>query len=186
MIFPSSHKESSIYMKRLFIAALALAALSPALGATPALAVSPVVSGSYNVTFYPEPYRLTAATQCVVFTPGNLPLPFAPGVGVTTYGTWTSPTFAGWSGQYFQEGDHIRWYGFTTGGLATSETGNTLDATATNNVTAVLIGGQDFNHFLRGATSSIGNWSAVKVASCPRVATLAAPNATNADPAGTH
>jgi hypothetical protein len=176
MIFPSSHKESSIYMKRLFIAAAALAALCPTLGSTPALAASsPAVYGSYNVTFYLEPSRATGATQCIIFTPTNI---FGTGLGVTTSGTWTSPTFAGWSGQYIQEGDHIRWYGFTTGGLATSETGNALNS--------VLIGGQDFNHFVRGATSSLGNWSATKVGSCPRVATLAVPNATNADPSGLH
>jgi hypothetical protein len=119
------------------------AATMMAIGAQ-AWAGSPSVEGSWNVTFYLEPTRVSGATQCIVYTkvPGTV-------AGVPSSGTWTSPTFAGWSGQWIQLGDHIRWFGIT-GGLATTES-------------------VSFNHFstANATTSSAGSFKMVRVASCP-------------------
>lgn len=138
-------------MKKLLICGLLL---SSAISASVVQAGSPSVAGSWRVTFFLEPARSTGATQCVVFT-------LAPGTvaGVPTSGTWTSPTFPGWSGQWIQLGDHVRWFGVTSA-LATTESGN-----MENNS---IFGGVSFNHFAKtnAATSSAGSWVAVRVPSC--------------------
>jgi len=140
-------------MKKLLIYTLALLSTS-AVFAPLAEAASPSVVGAWEVTFYLEPGRGTGATQCIVFksVPGTVS-------GVPTSGTWMSPSFAGWSGQWIQAGDHLRFVG-VTGGLATTESGNIENA--------VNMGGVSFNHFLKSnaANSSAGSWSAVRVARC--------------------
>ena len=138
-------------MKKFLINGLVLAA--GALG-TLAYAASPSVVGSWNVSFFLEPARATGATQCIVFTlvPGTVG-------GVPTSGTWTSPTFPGWSGQWVLLGDHVRWFGVTSS-LATSESGNMENSTH--------FGGVSFNHFSKAtaATSSAGSWHGTPVRSC--------------------
>lgn len=139
-------------MKKLFLYGLLLA--TSAICAPLAQAGSPSVVGSWNVTFFLEPARSTGATQCIVFklVPGTV-------AGVPTSGTWTSPTFPGWAGQWIQLGDHVRWFGVTSS-LATAESGNMENAN--------IFGGVSFNHFLKtnALTSSAGNWNAVRVAAC--------------------
>lgn len=132
-----------------------LAFLATGVLSTPlAQAASPSVVGNWNVTFFLEPARSTGATQCVVFklVPGTVG-------GVPTSGTWTSTTFPGWSGQWVQLGDHVRWFGVTSA-LATTESGNMENAN--------IFGGVSFNHFLKtnALTSTAGSWNAVRVAQC--------------------
>lgn len=117
---------------------------------------SPSVVGSFNVTFFLEPIRSVGATQCIVFksVPGTVS-------GVPTSGTWASTTFAGWSGQWIQLGDHVRFFGVTTGGLST--------VASANMSSSQILGGVSFNHFLSStaATSSAGNLIGYRVRSCP-------------------
>lgn len=124
------------------------------LGANVSQAASPSVVGSWNVTFFLEPTRVSGATQCITFTlvPGTV-------AGVATSGTWISPTFPSWHGQWIQLGDHVRWFG-VTGSLATEASGNLENAG--------IFGGVSFNHFssVTAATSSAGSFNAVKVAAC--------------------
>ena len=133
--------------------AFALAALATA--ATQAIAGSPSVVGTWAVSFFLESTRSTGATQCIVYT-----LASGTVAGVPSSGTWTSPSFAGWSGQWIQLGDHVRWFGIT-GGLATSESGNMENR--------ANMGGVSFNHFSTSdaTTSTAGSWIARRVATCP-------------------
>jgi hypothetical protein len=123
------------------------------IGGVPAWAAEPNYVGSWNVTFAVEPGKAAGATQCIVVTlvPGTV-------AGLPVSGTWSSPTFAGWHGQWVELGDHVRWFGVTSGGLSTEESGNVI-----NNA---LTGGVSFNHFFSstGTTSSAGSWIAVKAA----------------------
>jgi hypothetical protein len=123
-------------------------------GGVPAWAVEPNFVGSWNVTFFLEPGKVTGATQCIVITlvPGTV-------AGLPVSGTWSSPTFPGWHGQWVELGDHVRWFGVVRG-LSTEESGNVINS--------VLTGGVSFNHFLSssGATSSAGSWGGVKVTAC--------------------
>lgn len=145
-------------MKKLLICGLALTStlFNLTMARAESATASPNVVGIWNVTFYLEPGRGTGATQCIVFKS-------VPGIvaGVPTSGTWTSPTFPGWSGQWIQLGDHVRWFGVTSS-LATTESGNLQGART--------FGGVSFNHFAKSnaATSSAGSWTAVRVASCAR------------------
>lgn len=132
-----------------------LVLIASALGAGPGHAAAPLVSdfgGAWNVTFFLENTRSTGATQCIVFT-------LAPGTisGVPTSGTWTSPSFPGWRGQWIQLGDHVRFVG-VTGSLATSESGNVI--------TRNHMGGVSFNHFsaTTAANSSAGSFRAARAA----------------------
>lgn len=140
-------------MKRLAIYGLAMGVIIPPI----AQAVAPSVAGNWNVTFFLEPTRSTGATQCIEFklVPGTV-------AGVATSGTWSSPTFAGWSGQWIQLGDHVRWFGVTSA-LATTESGD-----IENNA---HFGGVSFNHFQKtnAITSSAGSWHAVRVAACSTI-----------------
>lgn len=116
--------------------------------------ISPSVVGNWRVTFYLEPLRAVGASQCIVFTlvPGTV-------AGSPTSGTWTSPTFPGWSGQWIQQGDHVRWFG-VTGGLVTTESGNMVNRN--------IFTGVSFNHFTASTatTSSAGSWVGVRAVSC--------------------
>ena len=140
-------------MKKLAIYGLVLAAT--AIGTPLAQAASPSIAGNWNVTFFLEPGRTTGSTQCIVFK-----LVAGTVAGESNSGTWTSPTFPGWSGQWVKQGDHVRWFGVTDS-LATEESGN-----VENNK---IFGGVSFNHFAKSnaATSSAGSWNAVRVSSCP-------------------
>jgi hypothetical protein len=139
-------------MKKLAICGLILAA--SAINAPLVHAASPSIVGNWNVTFFLEPSRTTGATQCIVFksVAGTV-------AGESNSGTWTSPTFPGWTGQWVKQGDHVRWFGVTST-LATEESGN-----VENNK---IFGGVSFNHFAKSdaTTSSAGSWNAVRVSSC--------------------
>lgn len=139
-------------MKKSAICGFVLA--TSVLSAPLAQASSPSIVGNWNVTFFLEPGRTTGATQCIIFklVPGTV-------AGESTSGTWTSPTFPGWSGQWVKQGDHVRWFGVTDT-LATEESGN-----VENNK---IFGGVSFNHFSKtnAATSSAGSWNAVRVNAC--------------------
>ncbi|HBI21394.1 MAG TPA: hypothetical protein DDY37_02220 [Legionella sp.] len=152
-------------MKKLGICGLFLAA--SVVGAPLAQATSPGVAGSWKVTFFVEPGRTTGSTQCIVFSkvPGTV-------AGESDSGTWTSPTFPGWSGQWVKQGDLVRWFGVTDA-LATEESGIMENSK--------IFGGVSFNHFLKtdATTSSAGSWNAVRVTSCSRVNA----NAVYGDPA---
>jgi hypothetical protein len=130
---------------------------------------SPSVVGNFNVTFFLEPSRATGATQCLVFksVPGTV-------AGVPTSGTWTSPTFPGWKGQWIQLGDHVRFFGVTSSGLSTAASGNMEYG--------IVLGGVSFNHYssATGATSSAGSFRANRVANCP----TSVSNKGGDDPAG--
>jgi len=128
---------------------LGLSALAPL-----AQAGAPTVAGSWNISFSLEPNRSAGATQCIVFTASAGTV-----AGVSTSGTWTSPSFPGWSGQWIQLGDHVRWFGIT-GSLATAESGNMVNHNAFEGVS--------FNHFstANAMTSSAGSWTGTRVSSC--------------------
>jgi len=137
-----------------------LAASVLILGGLPAFAAEPTFVGSWNVTFALEPGKVLGATQCVTAT-------LVPGLvsGMPTSGRWFSTTFPGWAGQWLELGDHVRWFGFTQGRLATHESGNMI-----NNG---FVGGVSFNHFaFPGVTSSSGNWRATRVPACQRIGAL--------------
>src|SRR5262249_48812047 len=117
----------------------------------------PILAGSWLITFFLEPFHSQGATQCVIFTI------VSQGQEEFT-GRWTSPTFPGWQGDWLQDGDHIQWFGFTAGGLATSEFGH---------LPSNMIISGEFNHFLppNGVTSSAGGWVARRVPQCSAVQT---------------
>lgn len=118
----------------------------------------PQLTGNFNVTFYLEPSLATGATQCVVFTSTGGVL------GESSSGTWTSPTFSGWQGQWVQRGDDFKWFGISNGSLATSEAGN------------LSFGGLATGHFIHFSTASTANASSggyfkmQRVGSCPGAA----------------
>jgi hypothetical protein len=122
----------------------------------------PKLAGTWQITFYLEPNHSQGATQCVSFTTTVTES------SAEFSGRWSSSTFPGWEGSWRQDGDHIQWYGFTRGGLATSEFGHLPSNT--------VISGE-FNHFIPpgGTTSSDGGWVATRVSQC-----LIAPGTTNA------
>lgn len=160
------------YRLLFFVAGLTLTSLQLVAQATP----EPNLEGSWSITFYLEPDHSEGGTQCVVFKTTN-----TQSSGEERNGTWTAPSFPGWHGEWFQDGDHAQWFGFTSDGLASSEFGH-LPSNQT-------ISGE-FNHFLPpdGTTSSSGGWVAKRVEACdptrspaPRERTLMTPR--SSDPA---
>jgi hypothetical protein len=113
---------------------------------TPIFGEEPKLEGTWSFTFYSEPHHAATATQCVVFkTIRTEPS------GEERSGTWTSPSFP-FQGEWQQDGDHIQWYGFTTGGgLALSFFGHMPSDTTISG---------EFNTFFSpdGATSNAGGW----------------------------
>jgi len=125
---------------------------------TQAQTKEPSIEGSWRITFYIEPFHSLGSTQCVVFTVTGGE------VGEPLSGTWTSPTVPGWVGRWFQEGEHVQWYGFTSGAaLATSEYGDLANNSLSQG---------KFNHFLPpdGRTSSGGAWRGSRVNTCTTAA----------------
>jgi hypothetical protein len=135
------------------------------------------VEGSWSITFYLEPEHTQGGTQCVVFRTTRIERS-----GEERSGTWASPSFPGWHGEWQQDGDHVQWFGFTrAAALATSEFGH-LPSNR-------IISGE-FNHYIPpdGATSTAGGWVASRVKQCNFDATqnlTAHPpsEAANSDPA---
>jgi hypothetical protein len=139
---------------------------------------APSIIGSYSVSFYSDPFHVLTATQCIVFSKGTSPI-----VGLSNSGNWHSTTFAGWQGQWVQEGLHVQWYGFTSGGLASSADGNmfTNDSRGTNTSN---LGAGFFSTFVRpGTTSNAGSYLMTRVSSCPS-ALLLESFEPSADPSG--
>ena len=103
----------------------------------------------WSVQFYLEPNHTVGSTQCIVFTKTGTVL------GEPKSGTWFSPSFAGWQGQWIQEGDHVRWYGSTSTRLGTAEFGALTNATFCTG---------EFAHFFTpsGGTSTAGSWLMIK------------------------
>lgn len=134
-----------------FCAALAIACA----GSVPAWAADPTFVGDWNVTFFWSPTARLAQPNALSSHPCQVRLP-----ACRPRGTWSSPTFAGWHGQWIELGDHVRFFGVTGGGLSTEESGNVIEA--------ALTGGVSFNHFFSssGATSSAGSWVAERVTAC--------------------
>jgi hypothetical protein len=127
-----------------------LAVSAGAVWAAPDLVPGPIGStAQWRVQFFVEPNHSVGATQCIVFTRTGAVL------GESKSGTWTSPTFAGWMGQWIQEGDHVRWYGSTSARLGTAEFGALISALSCTG---------EFAHFSTpsGNTSSAGSWSMTK------------------------
>jgi hypothetical protein len=118
------------------------------------------VEGNWLVTFFLEPTRSLGSTQCIAFK-----LVSGTVNGIPTSGTWKSPTFPGWSGQWIQHGDYIRWFGVKDD-LASTASGFMQDNTN--------FGGISYNHFSTHDGSSItsGSWKAVRVAKCEVSKTL--------------
>jgi hypothetical protein len=138
----------------------------------------PSIVGSYQVSFYSDPNHILTATQCIVFSKGASPI-----VGLSNSGNWFSTTFSGWKGQWVQEGLHTQWYGFTSGGLASSADGNmfTNDSTGTNKSN---LGAGFFNTFVPpGTTSNAGSYVMNKVSACPYTLLLESLEP-SADPSG--
>jgi hypothetical protein len=80
-------------------------------------------------------------------------------------GTWTSPTFPTWKGQWIQEGSVIYWYGTTGSSLATADQGEIVSsASAAGSGESILVPS--------GGTSSFASWTATKVSSCPSSAAV--------------
>ena len=130
------------------------------LGVSSAWAAEPTLArtGPWTLTFYLEPNHTIAATQCVTFTKTS------DQVGEANSGTWSSSSFAGWSGEWYQEGDKFHFYGFTSSGLATHEEGSLISSAR---------GFGEFDHYVPGATSSAGGFALVKVSTCPVAAVRA-------------
>jgi hypothetical protein len=128
------------------------------------------LNGTWSITFYLESNHVRGATQCVVFkTTSTEPS------GEERRGTWTSPSFHGWRGEWQQDGDHVQWYGFTAGAaIATSEFGH---------LPSKSLASGEFNHFLApdGTTSSAGGWIAKRVKECDETESTRAQG--NVDPA---
>ena len=143
--------------------ATAVSAIDTAILPFPILLPSePSIIGSYQVQFYSEPNHNLTATQCIVFTKGASPI-----VGESNSGNWFSTTFSGWKGQWLQEGEHVQWYGFTSGGLASSADGslftNDSSGTNTSNMGAGL-----FSTFVPpGVTSNAGAFVMNRIPRCP-------------------
>ena len=121
-------------------------------GTAPAMAV-PDFTGSWKFSFYLGPNRTPGATQCVVFKATNNVL------GQPKSGTWTSPTFSSWKGQWIQEGALIHWYGTTGSSLASALKGEIASpASAAGTGESILVPS--------GNASSFASWTATKVNSC--------------------
>ena len=145
-------KEKTMKMKTLLglMVGAVLAVSAGTVWAAPDLVPGPIGSTTqWSVQFFLEPNHAAGATQCIVFRKTGAVL------GEPNSGTWFSPSFAGWQGQWIQEGDHVRWYGSTAGRLGTAEFGALISA---NSCTG------EFAHFGTpfGNTSSAGSWSMVR------------------------
>ena len=123
-----------------------------------AMAAGPEFAGTWTVTFYPLPNLQTAsATQCVVFTKDGSQL------SVANSGTWTSPSFSGWSGGWYQIGNDFQWYGFFGSG-----TGN---ITISGSMAIHTIATGVFADNSPGVTNNLGSVVMKKVSACPAVRT---------------
>jgi hypothetical protein len=95
-------------------ALLASAALTLVAIAAPASAAG-FRPGKYTVTFFSGPSHTDTGSQCLQFKHTGAV------VGFANSGTWTSPTFAGWGGNYVTDTGFLRVYGtFNSGAGVTN------------------------------------------------------------------
>jgi hypothetical protein len=129
------------------IVGVILAVSAGTVWAEPQLVPGPIGStAQWRVQFFLEPNHVAGAIQCILFRKtGGV-------VGEPNSGSWTSPSFAGWMGQWFQEGDHVQWYGSTSARLGTAEFGGLITG-------SICTG--EFAHFATpsGNTSTAGAWA---------------------------
>jgi hypothetical protein len=89
--------------------------------------------------------------------------------GLLASGKWTSPTFSGWAGDWYQSGDLVNWFGFYNGTSMISLFGNQLDPKD--------IGGTSFQDYNAGGYVNSGAWIGTRkdqayadpVAACPLI-----------------
>jgi hypothetical protein len=152
-------------MKRVIVAV----AIFLILAAGTALAASPI--GQWDYKGFSMPGLQPGPVQGICFIAG------VTSSDGTVSGTWFSTTFAGWSGQWFQNGDRIRFYG-TAGAVSTAELGQFISNTRFSG---------EYVHFTPPApvaTNSLGNFSMTRTSStCDPAAALADFSAANSDPA---
>jgi hypothetical protein len=139
------------------------------LAAGTALAASPV--GQWDFKGFSMPDLKPGPLQGICFVAG---ITNSDG---TLSGIWYSTTFAGWSGQWFQNGDRIRFYG-TTGSVSTAEFGQFI---SNNRFSG------EYVHFIPPApvaTNSLGNFSMTRTGlTCDPAAASPGYSAVNSDPA---
>jgi hypothetical protein len=114
------------------------------------------LAASWMVTYYIDPTGSMGATQCINFNKTT------ESHGVIT-GTWNSPTFSGWSGQWVQKGEHYAWHGFYTSTSATYEVGDIINRNVTAETSAATLS------FGSGGTTTLDTATAtmVQVKNCP-------------------
>ncbi len=97
--------------RSLFFSAVAAAPLL--LSAVPASAGK--FHGQYMLTYFGGPTHVETAQQCLDFTnTGNV-------LGFADSGTWDSPTFSGWGGNFVMDHGTLRFYGtFNSGASVTN------------------------------------------------------------------
>jgi hypothetical protein len=125
--------------------------------AAPASAITPL-NATWMITYYLDPLGTTGATECINFHKK------ADISGVVT-GTWNSPTFSGWFGQYVQKGQHYSWYGtYSQSGqtYATYDAGDFINA----NITAEPSIGVFSTGARKPTTVYTGTATMVQVQSC--------------------
>jgi hypothetical protein len=153
-------------MRNIFLALAALP-LAIAAVAVPAKAFNHL-NASWMVTYYLDPFGSTGATECVNFKKT------AETNGVVT-GTWKSPTFPTWNGQWVQKGQHYSWYGtYSQSGqtFATFDVGDFLNANATAETsTGVFMVGAS-----KPVTVDTGTATMVQVPSCSSAPVHRGPN----------
>jgi len=171
-------KADSVFrsaIKYLLGTGVLLAASASSFAQTPISTLVPVpvqeLTGYWKITFYLEPSHSTGATQCLAFTK----VPNAV-LGHPVGGTWFAPSFSGWRGQWFQDGDHFQFYGIT-GSLGTAEFGSLISP-------SIFSG--DFAHFIspNGTSSSAGSYQATRVNSCAGYDVPTVPKQPTSDPTG--
>ncbi|HTS36545.1 MAG TPA: hypothetical protein VMH04_12790 [Candidatus Solibacter sp.] len=115
----------------------------------------PKFTGSWNITGYLEPGLTSPYTYCFDFTnTGGV-------LGFTNSGTWNVPSYsAGWSGEWYVNGDEIIIHGVAAGDFIFSWKGSIQNAQK--------IAGRQVEFFITGATDTAGTFSGTKISgSCP-------------------
>jgi len=124
--------------------------------------------GSWNITGYEEPNLSSSYTWCFNFTvTGGV-------LGYSNSGTWNVPSYsAGWSGEWYRNGDEIILHGVADGTYLFSWKGRVLGESK--------IGGRQVEFFINGGTDTAGTFYGTRLtAACPAAASSAT---TSRDPA---
>ena len=115
------------------------------------------LAGSFNLTFNGEPSLVYLSTWCFDFTTTGGVL------GFPNSGTWNVPSYSfGWSGEWYQNGDEVIFYGVADGTYIFSWTGRLL--------TTDKASGRFAEFFIDGGTDFAGTFYATKVSgSCSAI-----------------